>query len=115
MTYKDYYQLIGEALDASDRDTYISEWATSSIFDPDPDAPAPDCDAVVADLTNIWDVAHMTVAQIRATTGMTQAQFAERFCLKRRTLEDWESRNKCPDHIRLMTAEILGLITVERA
>ena len=114
MNNKTFYILFGEALAASDRDTYIGEWATSSLFDPDPDAPAPDYDAIVAQLCNIWDVAHMSVAQIRSTTGMTQAQFAERFCLKRRTLEDWESRSKCPDHIRLMMAEILGLLTVER-
>ena len=115
MNQKTFSILWGEALAAADRGTYISEWATSSLFGPDPDGTAPNYNALVEQLGNIWDVAHMTVAQIRATTGMTQAQFAERFCLKRRTLEDWESRSKCPDHIRLMMAEILGLITVERA
>lgn len=110
MDNKTFYILWGEALVSTDRDTYLSEWATSSLFDPDPDAPAPDYDAIIKQLGSIWDAAHMTVAQIRATTGLSQAAFAERFCLKRRTVEDWESRNKCPDHIRLMMIELLGLI-----
>ena len=110
MDNKTFYTLFGEALVASDRDTYIGEWATSSLFDPDPDAPAPDYDAIVAQLGNIWDVAHMSVAQIRATTGLSQARFAERFCIPRRTVEGWESKNSCPDYIRLMLAEILEII-----
>lgn len=110
MNNKTFHLLWSEALASSDRDTYISEWATSSIFAPDPDAPGPDYEALTEQLGSIWDVAHMTVAQIRATTGLTQGDFAERFCLSRRTVEDWESRNKCPNHIRLMMAEILGII-----
>lgn len=110
MDNKTFYILWSEALASSDRDTYISEWVTSRLFDPDPDGPEPDYEALTEQLGNIWDVSHMTVAQIRATTGMMQAQFAARFCIKLRTVEDWESRGKCPAHIRFMMAEILGLI-----
>ena len=109
MNNKTFCILWDAALVAADRDAYVSEWATSSMFDPDPDGPAPDYEALAEKLGSIWDVAHMTVAQIRATTGLTQAEFAERFCVSRRTAEGWESRG-CPSHIRLMMAEILGII-----
>lgn len=111
MTNRDFNILWGEALASHDREVYIAEWATSSIFDPDPNAPAPDYDAVVETLGNIWDVAHMTFAEIRKHTGLNQAAFAERFCVSRRTVEGWESRGSCPDHVRLMMAELLGLIS----
>lgn len=104
-----FYVLWGEALVSSDRDAYISEWATSSLLldlDDEGDIPV----EVIDSVAQIWDVAHMSFADIRKSTGLTQAQFAERFCIKRRTVEDWETRSRCPDHVRLMMAEILGLI-----
>lgn len=109
MTDHQFYILLGEALVSKDRDIYISEFATSSMFDPDPDGPEPDYEALVELLGNIWDVTHMTVAEIRATTGLTQARFAERFCVPRRTLQNWELRG-CPVYVRLMMAELLGLL-----
>lgn len=111
MTNRDFNTLWSEALVTNDRDRYIAEWATSSIFDPDPDAPAPDYEAVIKTLGNIWDVAHMTFAEIRKHAGLNQAAFAERFCISRRTLEGWEGRSRCPDYVRLMMADILGLIS----
>lgn len=104
-----FYILWGEALNNDERDHYVSEWSTSSLMlDPEREDDIPQ--EVIDYVGTIWDVAHTSLAGIRKSTGLTQAQFAERFCLSRRTVEDWESRNKCPDHIRLMMAEILGLI-----
>ena len=108
MTDTAFSALWADALTHTDRDAYVSRWMLSSIWGDDPES---DISQDHIDyLGRIWDVAHMTVAQIRATTGLTQGDFAERFCLSRRTVEDWESRNKCPNHIRLMMAEILGII-----
>lgn len=114
MTYNNFYTLFGAALEETDQERYLSEWSSSTIFYPDPDEDGADPEQVVQVLDNIWGVAHMTVADIRATTGLTQAKFAERFCIPKRTLENWEMRGSCPDYTRLMMAEVLGLLRVER-
>ena len=115
MTYKTFYMLLGAAQEEADRDRYIAEWSTSSAILPEPDAPEqPDYDAITADLGNIWDVAHLSLAAIRATSGMTQVAFAERYCIPRRTLENWEYKDNCPVYIRLMMADDLCLCPVRR-
>lgn len=109
ITDTQFAQLWGEALTTADRDVFISDWATSSLFlDPEDEGGIPA--DLIEWLAQIWEVAHMSVAEIRKGQGLTQAQFAERFCLSRRTLEGWESRGSCPDYVRLMMAELLGLI-----
>lgn len=103
---KTFYLLWGEALNADDRDTYVSEWSTSSIWPEDGDLLE-----IAGKLGQIWDVAHMSVNDICKIAGMTQAAVKERFCIKRRTMEDWcRGRREPPDHDRLMMAEILGII-----
>ena len=42
----------------------------------------------------------MTVKEIRSLTGLSQAKFAERYNIPRRTIENWESgTTKCPDYV----------------
>lgn len=115
MTNRQFYSIFSDAKTQKDRDAFVSEWATSSIFDPDAESPGPDYDSLARELGNIWDVAHMDVADIRATTGMTQGQFAERFCIPCRTVQNWERRKaSCTHYTRLMMAELLGLLDVQR-
>lgn len=110
MTDKNFHLLFGEALTASDRDTFVSDWATSSLF-LDPEDETQELDPELIDrLGEIFDVAHMDVKALRATTGLSQAAFADRFCIPRRTVENWELRGGCPDYVRLMMAQLLGLI-----
>lgn len=111
MTYKTFYQLFGEALDSPSADLFTAERGWQDWMDTEMGG---DSDAVADALQHIYHVAHMSVAEIRAATGLTQVKFAERFCIPRRTLENWESRNNCPDYIRLMMADVLGLASVER-
>lgn len=115
MTYKTFNMLLGAATEDADRDRYIAEWSSSSAILPAPDAPEqPDFDRITADLGNIWDVAHMSVADIRKAAGMTQAAFAERFCIPLRTVINWEARNTGTIYNRLMMADALGICTVIR-
>lgn len=115
MTYKTFYMLLGAAIETDDRDCYIAEWSSSSAILTGPDAPKqPGFDAIVSDLGNIWDVAHMSIADIRKISGLTQAAFAERFCVPRRTFETWEYRGSCPVYTRLLLADALGICTVIR-
>lgn len=60
--------------------------------------------------SGIWDVAHATIRDIRAYTGLTQAAFSTRYCIPRRTLENWESGiRSCPDYVRLLLAQAAGM------
>lgn len=57
----------------------------------------------------IWELAHMSVADIRHATGLSQGTFAEMFCIPRRTVIGWEQRGGCTDYVRLMMARLCGL------
>lgn len=105
MNDKNFYILFGEAINDPDRDTFVSDWATSSLWGEDADLirTAEICGAV-------WDLAHLTVTDIRAHTGLTQAAFATRFCIPLRTVQNWESRGGCPAYVRLMLARLSGMM-----
>lgn len=63
------------------------------------------------ELEKIWNVAHLTVKDIRAHTGLSQAGFAQRHLLPRRTVENWESGvNTCPEYTKLLLAKVEGLL-----
>lgn len=68
-------------------------------------------------LDQIWSILRETpFQQFRAGMGLTQAQFARRFVLKKRTVENWESGARdCPLHIRIFIADSLGLLPERRA
>ena len=113
--YHDFYVLFGAATKEQDRGRYIAEWSTSSIFYPNPESPDINADDLADALGNIWDVAHLTVRDIRRYLGLTQAAFAERFCMSRRTVENQEARgNRVPPYKILMLAESAGLLKVKR-
>ncbi|MBQ7344501.1 MAG: helix-turn-helix transcriptional regulator [Oscillospiraceae bacterium] len=111
LTDQDFCTLWGEALATADRDLYVSDWATSSIFGAQDEITDDDLVDQAAYLGQLWDVAHMSVQDIRTAAGLTQAAMATRFCVPKRTIEDWCSGTRTPpDYVRLMMAEALGLI-----
>lgn len=115
ISYHDFNTLFSAACDEDDRDRYIAEWSSSTIFYPDSDVPDIDADEIVDVLENIWYVAHLTVRDIRQHMGLTQVAFAERFCIKLRTVQNWEAqRRKAPPHTVLMMAKEAGLLRVNR-
>lgn len=96
-----------EALASTNRDVFVSDWSLSAIWEEEADG---DALAARADQCGrIWDLAHMSVADIRHKAGLTQAAFAERFCIPLRTLQNWEMRGGCAAYIRLMFARLCGL------
>lgn len=110
MTDYQFYTLYTDALESADRDAYISDWTLSSIWEDEEgaDIPAERIEQVAA----IWDAAHLTVRQVRAHTSLTQAAFASRFCIPKRTVENWEgNKSECPAYVRLMLAQLTGLYT----
>lgn len=112
--YHDFYVLFGAATKEQDRGRYIAEWSSSSIFYPGENVPDINADELSDALGNIWDVAHLTTRDIRQHLGMTQAAFAERFCVPRRTVEGWDYGHAAPRYIVLALAELSGMLRVER-
>lgn len=117
MRNHDFNTLWGAAIVTPDRDIFVSEWATSSIWNENPEDLSDKDLLRIADYCgNLWDAAHMSVRQIKDAADMTQAQLAERFCVPRRTIENWcvdgsKEGRSCPDYIRLMMMEALGIIS----
>lgn len=57
-----------------------------------------------------WNAAHMDIKFICRSANLTQAALAARFGIPKRTVENWCSGiNKCPDYVRLMMCELLGI------
>lgn len=120
MTNHDFYTLFGAATSEPDEDRYIAERGKNSIFCPDSDDLAPDIDAIVRDLREIWRAAHMSVRDIRKAAGLTQADLAAHFGIPARTVQNWESSSStssrsCAPYIRLMMAEALGIVHIDRS
>lgn len=109
MTDKQFNTVFSDALSAADRDAFVSDWALSTLFAGD-DEEAPVDPALVGELGHVWDVAHLSVSDIRAATGLTQVAFATRYCIPRRSVENWESGvSRCPDYLRLLLAQAVGV------
>jgi DNA-binding XRE family transcriptional regulator len=110
MTDKQFSTLFSGALADQDRDMYVSDWALSDIWGDPEGADIPD--DRIQSLGALWDVAHITIREIRAATGLSQVAFAQRFCIPRRTVENWESgASVCPDYLRILLAQAVGLYT----
>lgn len=92
----------------TDRDAYISDLALSSIWGDPEGAELPQ--ARIDALCSIWDTAHLSIRDIRAASGLSQAAFARRLCIPKRSIEDWErGARTCPDYLRLLLAEHFGI------
>lgn len=103
---KTFSTIWAAALDNNNREAFISDRALSSIW---ADA-ADDALVVRADQCGrIWDLAHMSIADIRHTTGLSQSRFAQAFCIPHKTIIKWEQRGGCADYVRLMLARLCGL------
>lgn len=101
----------GAALATENRDEFVSKWSLSSIWH-DTQGLSRNADfTILANIcSTIWDAAHMSVRDICKCARFTQSDLARRFCIPRRTVEDWcRGVSKCPDYTRLMMLELLGL------
>lgn len=108
MTDKQFNALFSAALSSYDRDAFMSDSALSSVWG-DPEGAEIPAERIAA-ISGIWDVAHASIRDIRAYAGLTQAAFSTRFCIPRRTLENWESGvRSCPDYVRLLLAQAAGM------
>ena len=110
MTLDQYHLAITEIANYTDPGAYASDIALSSVFPEDGDLTA-----IAEDLLRIWTAYHMSVRGLRKVAGLTQADFARRFAIPKRTIENWEAKpsanaRECPLYTRLLIADALGLL-----
>ena len=87
MTDKQRSLCISEAQNYTDRDSYISDLALSSMWGDHHDAPIPQ--DRLEKLGSIYDAVHRSVKDIAAAAGLSVRAMAIRFCIPQRTAEGW--------------------------
>lgn len=108
MNDKLFKELYTAALADDDKAAYVSDWALSSVWEDDPASEIPP--ERIGQLEGIWDVAHLSIRDIRAKLGFTQVGFSHRYLIPARTIGNWETgTSACPSYLRLLLAESAGL------
>lgn len=110
LSSQDISTLWTSAVSERDQDRYLAEWSSSSIFFPTDSSDAPNTADLGETLQNIWELANFPFRVIWQRSGLTQSAFSSRFCLPYRTLQNWVSRDCCPDYVRLMLVKELDML-----
>lgn len=106
MTDKQFYAAFRTAQQYSDPDAFASDVALD-IF---PDVATEDLPDLAEELRHVWRYAHITVREIVQHTGLSQTDFAYRFAIPLRSVQNWISGSRdCPPYTRLMLARLCGL------
>lgn len=111
MTDTQFPACVREVPAYADIDAYVSDLALSSMWGDveDEDIPAQRLD----DLRSIYQAVNRTVREIVSASGLSQAAFAERYCIPRRTVENWCSgARECPLYTRLLLQRAEGLLKI---
>lgn len=107
MTLKTYAEFVRSA-DEQPFELFLGRWLLmpdcSSIegFD------ETDLDLSSEVLKRVYDVVNRTVDEIREKANMSQSEFANRFAIPLRTLQNWEYRGGCPVYLRLLFQSALN-------
>lgn len=86
MTDKQRKFAVSESLNYTDEDAFISDIALSSKFDG-----AEITNDLINELRELWQIAHMSIADIRHKSGLSRVAFCEKLLIPIRTAENWES------------------------
>lgn len=78
---------------------------------PDDASDCVDLDAEKERLSNIWDLAHLSMRELVSRTSLSQTAFAKQAGIPLRTVQDWCCEKRaCPAYVRFLLAEHYGLI-----
>lgn len=78
---------------------------------PDDASDCVDLDAEKERLSNIWDLAHLSMRELVSRTSLSQTTFAKQAGIPLRTVQDWCCEKRaCPAYVRFLLAEHYGLI-----
>lgn len=93
---------------ATTREAFLNS-VTLSI--PDDADGCVDLDAEKARLSTVWDVAHLSMRELVARTGLSQTAFAKQAGVPLRTVQDWcGEKRACPTYVRFLLAEHYNLL-----
>lgn len=109
MTDRQFNTIFSAALADDDREAFVSDWALSIIWGEDEAATGGELAERAALIGRIWDIAHLTVADIRRHLGLSQSEFALRYCIPYRTVTNWEGRDSAPAYVVLLLARAAGM------
>lgn len=110
MTDTQFNFCVRETINYTDLDAYVSDLSLSTIWgDKDGISDA----SIRFALRSIYTAVNRTPKEIVAASGLSQAAFAERYYIPRRTVENWCSGvNECPLYTRLLLQRAEGLLQV---
>ena len=70
-----------------------------------------DLDAEKERLSNIWELAHLSMRELVVRTGLSQTSFSKQAGIPRRTVQDWCGEKRvCPTYVRFLLAEHYNLL-----
>lgn len=70
-----------------------------------------DLDAEKERLSRIWELAHLSMREMVACTGLSQTAFAKQVGIPLRTVQDWcGEKRACPAYVRFLLAEHYNLL-----
>lgn len=98
------YYCLNEAENYTDRDAYISDLSLSDIWEDQPGADI--SEDRLREIGDLYDLYHISIKEIRKSTGLSQAAFATKFFIPKRTIENWEaSASTPPVYVKILLAE----------
>lgn len=78
---------------------------------PDDASDCVDLDAEKKRLSNIWELAHLSMRELVSRTGMSQTAFAKQAGIPLRSVQDWCCEKRaCPAYVRFLLAEHYNLL-----
>lgn len=93
---------------AASREAFLNS-VTLSV--PDDASGCIDLDAEKERLSVIWDLAHLSMRELVARTGLSQTAFAKQAGVPLRTVQDWcGEKRACPAYVRFLLAEHYKLL-----
>lgn len=93
---------------ATTREAFLNN-ITISV--PDDAAGCIDLDAEKARLSRIWELAHLSMRELVARTGLSQTAFAKGAGIPLRTVQNWHGGiRECPAYVRFLLAEHYNLL-----
>ena len=77
---------------------------------PDDTSDCVDLDAEKKRLSNIWELAHLSMRELVSRTGMSQTAFAKQAGIPLRSVQDCCEKRACPAYVRFLLAEHYNLL-----
>lgn len=110
MTDTQFNFCVRETVNYTDLDAYVSDLSLSTIWgDKDGISDA----SIRFALRSIYTAVNRTPKEIVAASGLSQAAFSERYCIPKRTVENWCSgARECPIYTRLLLQRVEGLLKI---